>query len=232
MKSRTIRCPPSSDIVTSRPACKGSPGCLRGNSCLCFLPKPRIAYGRSRLCGGRVMTASIGSSAGSAPPSGWRALFGKEDWWAIWIGLGHRARQQHPVLERYQSPVAGRAAAQMVELLANRCRSRPPTGRAILRNSCSGLPPSRWPCARLATRRASSCRPSHCFMSRPMRSSCWASGEGAAAYSLEPPLIALFAGPRHRQHGGPPTLAGCRLPGVSFTSRPASCCLAPRCLSR
>ncbi len=33
------------------------------------------------------MTAATETGASPAPPSGWSALFRKEDWWAIWIGL-------------------------------------------------------------------------------------------------------------------------------------------------
>ncbi len=33
------------------------------------------------------MTALTDAGTGSAPPSGWGELFRKEDWWAIWIGL-------------------------------------------------------------------------------------------------------------------------------------------------
>jgi uncharacterized integral membrane protein (TIGR00698 family) len=32
--------------------------------------------------------AEPGSGARAAPPSAWRELLGKEDWWAIWIGIG------------------------------------------------------------------------------------------------------------------------------------------------
>jgi len=156
-------------------------------------------------------------------------LFRKEDWWAIWIGLG--------------------LVAVAIALFANggsiKWIAVAPQKWTHLANAAAQLPTHgtqyaalfvlwRCPLASEPRRSESSCPGScpHFLALYVVAAAIYFLGlwEQAAHYNLEPPLVALGLGLLISNTVGVPD-GSSRLCASSFTSRPASCCWGQVCRS-